>query len=56
MAAVASGTALVASSALTRFGIFEAGMASARDPQYTVRPQRGRLTERSRPDNLAGHG
>ncbi len=42
MAAVASGTALVASSALTRFGIFEAGMASARDPRYTVRPQRER--------------
>ena len=31
-ATVLSGAALVASSALTRFGIFEAGMASARDP------------------------
>ncbi len=58
MAAVLSGTALVASSALTRFGIFEAGMASARDPQYTVRPQRERAdrAERSGPDNLAVHG
>ena len=31
---------LVAASALTRFGIFEAGMASARDPKYTIVPQR----------------
>jgi hypothetical protein len=28
---------------LTRFGIFEAGLASARDPKYTVVPQRERL-------------
>ena len=42
-ATMLSGAALVASSALTRFGIFEAGMASARDPKYTVRPQRERL-------------
>jgi len=27
----------------TRFGVFEAGMASARDPKYTVVPQRERL-------------
>ena len=27
---------------LTRFGIFEAGMASARDPKYTIVPQRQR--------------
>ena len=25
---------------MTRFGIFEAGMASARDPKYTIVPQR----------------
>ena len=43
-----SGAALVASSALTRFGIFEAGMASARDPKYTVRPQRKRLAAKER--------
>ena len=24
-----------------RFGVFEAGLASARDPKYTVVPQRG---------------
>jgi len=42
-AAAVSGAALLAASALTRFGIFEAGRASARDPKYTVRPQRERL-------------
>jgi hypothetical protein len=36
------GAALLAGSALTRFGIFAAGMASARDPKYTVGPQRER--------------
>jgi hypothetical protein len=41
--AAASGAALLASSALTRFGLFEAGVASARDPRYTVEPQRERL-------------
>jgi hypothetical protein len=40
--AAASGAALLAASALTRFGIFEAGRASARDPRYTVVPQRNR--------------
>jgi formate-dependent nitrite reductase membrane component NrfD len=48
LAAVLSGTALVASSALTRFGIFEAGMASARDPKYTIRPQRERADRAGR--------
>jgi DMSO reductase anchor subunit len=38
-----SGAALVAGSALARFGIFHAGMASANDPKYTVVPQRERL-------------
>jgi formate-dependent nitrite reductase membrane component NrfD len=37
-----SGAALLAGSALTRFGLFEGGMASARDPRYTVEPQRER--------------
>jgi hypothetical protein len=40
-----SGAALVASSAVTRFGIFEAGRASARDPKYTVVPQRERADQ-----------
>lgn len=42
-AAVVSGAALMAGSACTRFGVFEAGQASARDPKYTVVPQRERL-------------
>lgn len=46
LAAVGAGAALVASSALTRFGIFAAGMESARDPRYTVEPQVARLRER----------
>ncbi len=37
-----SGAALLAASAATRFGIFHAGVASARDPRYTVEPQRAR--------------
>jgi formate-dependent nitrite reductase membrane component NrfD len=48
LAAVLSGASLVASSALTRLGIFEAGMASARDPKYTIRPQRERADRASR--------
>jgi hypothetical protein len=48
LAAVLSGTSLVASSALTRFGIFEAGVASARDPRYTIRPQRERADRAGR--------
>jgi len=39
----AAGATYVAASLLTRFGIFEAGKASARDPKYTVQPQRERL-------------
>jgi hypothetical protein len=38
-----SGACLVAGSACTRFGIFEAGQASARDPKYTIVPQRQRI-------------
>jgi hypothetical protein len=37
------GAALVAGSICTRFAIFEAGQASARDPRYTVIPQRQRI-------------
>ena len=43
----ASGVALLAGSACTRFGIFHAGQQSARDPKYTVLPQRERLNARS---------
>jgi formate-dependent nitrite reductase membrane component NrfD len=45
VAAVAAGTALAVASALTRFGIFEAGVASTEDPVYTVVPQRERLEQ-----------
>jgi len=59
-----SGASLVAASAMTRFGIFEAGMASARDPKYTIVPQRqgmnerepvfsGTVTTRSRPGSVS---
>ncbi len=37
-----AGASLVAASAMTRFCIFQAGMASARDPKYTIVPQRRR--------------
>jgi formate-dependent nitrite reductase membrane component NrfD len=46
-AAMASGAALIAGSALSRFAIFEAGMVSAKDPEHTVRPQRERLDARA---------
>lgn len=42
-----SGVALLAASAATRFGVFYAGVASARDPRYTVLPQRERLRRRA---------
>ncbi len=46
VAAAVSGLALLAASALTRFGVFEAGLASARDPRYTIEPQKNRLAAR----------
>jgi len=44
-----SGAALLAGSAVTRFGVFEAGRASARDPHYTIGPQRERISARAEP-------
>lgn len=44
--AAASGLALLTASALTRFGVFEAGLASAKDPRYTIEPQKSRLAAR----------
>ena len=44
--AAAAGLALMAASALTRFGIFEAGIRSAKDPRYTIEPQKRRLAAR----------
>lgn len=43
-----SGAALMAGSACLRFGVFEAGQASARDPRYTVVPQRERVEREGR--------
>ncbi len=38
-----SGAALLAAAAVTRFGIFAAGVDSTKDPAYTVAPQHARL-------------
>jgi len=46
-AAAVCGAALMVASALTRFAIFEAGLASAADPAHTVSPQRERLERRA---------
>jgi formate-dependent nitrite reductase membrane component NrfD len=43
MTAAASGLALLAGSALQRFAVFEAGVASTKDPRYVIVPQRQRL-------------
>jgi Polysulphide reductase, NrfD len=48
VAAAAAGAALLAGSACTRFGVFEAGQQSARDPKYTVVPQRERIEKGER--------
>ena len=49
VAGALSGAALLAASAATRWGVFHAGLASARDPKYTVVPQRERLQRRASP-------
>jgi hypothetical protein len=41
------GALMLVGSAMTRWGVFEAGMASADDPKYTVQPQRERLEARA---------
>lgn len=51
-----SGGALLAASVCTRFGIFHGGVASARDPKYTVVPQRERVRERDSQDPHSGSG
>lgn len=43
---VLAGAACVGASVLTRFGVFEAGLASAKDPKYVVVPQRERMRAR----------
>jgi formate-dependent nitrite reductase membrane component NrfD len=44
--AAACGLALLAASALTRFGILRAGIRSTEDPRYTIEPQKKRLAAR----------
>jgi formate-dependent nitrite reductase membrane component NrfD len=46
VAAAVGGTAVLAGSVAARWGVFEAGKHSARDPRFTVGPQRARLEER----------
>ena len=46
--AVAGGALLLAGGALERWAVFRAGFASARDPSYTVGPQRARLDDAPR--------
>jgi DMSO reductase anchor subunit len=55
LVSVASGLSFAGASVLTRFGVFQAGLASADDPAYVVRPQRERLARREAGDRtLAG--
>ena len=44
LASAAAGVSLLGASLATRFGIFEAGIESAKDPKYTIEPQRSRLS------------
>jgi hypothetical protein len=46
--AVAGGALLLAGGAFQRWAVFRAGFASARDPKYTVVPQRARLDDAAR--------
>lgn len=43
-----AGASMFVAGICTRFGVFEAGMVSAKDPKYTVIPQRERLDARER--------
>jgi polysulfide reductase-like protein len=47
VAGIAAGLALLGGSVLQRFGVFEAGIASAEDPKYVVEPQRQRVEDRA---------
>jgi formate-dependent nitrite reductase membrane component NrfD len=48
-AAATSGLALLTASALQRFAVFHAGIASTQDPRYVVTPQRTGLERSQRP-------
>lgn len=49
-----AGAALLGGSLCSRFGVYEAGQVSARDPKYTVEPQRERLREQAARSAAAG--
>ncbi|WP_165241911.1 NrfD/PsrC family molybdoenzyme membrane anchor subunit [Corynebacterium lizhenjunii] len=51
---VLAGVALAAGSCCTRFGILEAGLASAQDPQAVIGPQSRRAKERRQSQGLEG--
>src|SRR5215218_1176868 len=46
LAAIAGGALILAGAACERWSVFKAGFQSARDPKYTVMPQRERLESR----------
>ena len=48
--AVLGGALILGGGAFGRWSVFKAGFASARDPKYTVIPQRARLAARAAPD------
>jgi hypothetical protein len=48
-----SGAALLAGSLAARFGVFEGGVESTKDPRYVVVPQRERLDARQRTQTVA---
>ena len=45
--ALGAGALLLAGSLTERFAIFRAGLDSARDPRYTIVPQRQRMEQRA---------
>jgi hypothetical protein len=44
---IAASTLLLAGSLCQRFAVFRAGFASAKDPRYTIVPQRQRVEQRA---------
>jgi hypothetical protein len=47
-ASIAGGALVLAGGMALRWAVFRAGFQSARDPRYTVIPQRQRLEDRAR--------
>jgi len=50
-----AGACLLAASLATRFGIFEGGVESTKDPKYVVVPQRERMAARAAQEAERGH-